>query len=815
MIRKLSSGLVLAVLLLVSAASNGWAQFPATITTNYSPAANLSAYVGSPSMPMFILFRVTNNNTFPITITGVGNHHLGDFFVPAFGRNTSQNGATYTLWGADWTNATANGTGAANIVLPNWLICGQSAGTVSSATNGIISVIAGADGYIPPNTTRRFALVLTDTIWAFGNTNPTTFTSNNVTLDVQTGAFAGTMPSTNYNMVIGATNYGFDGFITFDKAAPPPPTVTPNPVIICPGAIATIKASSASYITTPVYTWYNPAGTNVQSGTSNTLNIGPATTSMSGTWTVTVYDGSKTSNPTPFSVTVDSPKAPQIDGKVDYCLNENFTPVNVITSAPGNVVKWYYTQTGGSAIPFTPYFNTTTAHTDEYWVSQTTAAGCESDRTQVPYRAAPKPSVPLVTTPIIYCENATPAQLTANGQKPLYWWYDKTGGISSQIAPTPNTTKQNTFNYYVSQKVDGCMSDRAQIDVIVTFRPNGLILPSRTLICQGDTMQLGYYGSAFPGSAYNWSFPKGVTILGGVASTPITLRIDSPGVNNLTLQVGQKGCYSPTYSQEIKVQRQPTAVIEARDFMCQGQTELVSLSYYTPTIDSFIWDWDGGETTHYSTDQGPYGVIWNTPGQKNIKLRLVEGICHITVVQDTPTVNPHPDATFTLSGNMPYCSDDSVLISANTVLSSVKYSWTPARFFDTYSDLPVAWAHLDYQDSSYIKLTVTDAYNCTYTEKQKILTKPCCDMTFPTAFTPNADGHNDIFRPITKGHQELRTLKILNRWGQVVYESLNEQKGWDGNTNGKPQEMGSYFYFVDYKCNGKTTSQKGEFILIR
>ncbi|MBK0403760.1 gliding motility-associated C-terminal domain-containing protein [Adhaeribacter sp. BT258] len=63
----------------------------------------------------------------------------------------------------------------------------------------------------------------------------------------------------------------------------------------------------------------------------------------------------------------------------------------------------------------------------------------------------------------------------------------------------------------------------------------------------------------------------------------------------------------------------------------------------------------------------------------------------------------------------------------------------------------------------------------------------------PTAFSPNNDGLNDVFE--VKGRfQNNFSLVILNRWGQIVFESKDPKKGWDGKMNGKEAPIGVYAY---------------------
>jgi gliding motility-associated-like protein len=86
----------------------------------------------------------------------------------------------------------------------------------------------------------------------------------------------------------------------------------------------------------------------------------------------------------------------------------------------------------------------------------------------------------------------------------------------------------------------------------------------------------------------------------------------------------------------------------------------------------------------------------------------------------------------------------------------------------------------------------------------------------PNAFTPNGDGKNDVFHFVSRGNQVLKTFQITNRWGQVVFETVNPSVGWDGKLNGVVQDMGTYFYYIKYVCaNGRTYQQKGEVLLIK
>jgi gliding motility-associated-like protein len=86
----------------------------------------------------------------------------------------------------------------------------------------------------------------------------------------------------------------------------------------------------------------------------------------------------------------------------------------------------------------------------------------------------------------------------------------------------------------------------------------------------------------------------------------------------------------------------------------------------------------------------------------------------------------------------------------------------------------------------------------------------------PTAFTPNADGKNDVLRPILAGIQQLEQFAIFNRLGQLVFNTSQQGLGWDGRLNGVPQPNGAFVWMVkaiDY--TGKRIVEKGTAVLIR
>ena len=95
-------------------------------------------------------------------------------------------------------------------------------------------------------------------------------------------------------------------------------------------------------------------------------------------------------------------------------------------------------------------------------------------------------------------------------------------------------------------------------------------------------------------------------------------------------------------------------------------------------------------------------------------------------------------------------------------------------------------------------LVLENQYNCVSTTTQIIKIHPSFDIFIPNAFTPNGDTDNDIFNPSVYGITRFNMI-ITNRWGEVIYHTNEQEKGWDGILNDKSDAYsnGNYTYRID------------------
>ncbi|RQO30098.1 hypothetical protein DBR32_10960 [Taibaiella sp. KBW10] len=139
------------------------------------------------------------------------------------------------------------------------------------------------------------------------------------------------------------------------------------------------------------------------------------------------------------------------------------------------------------------------------------------------------------------------------------------------------------------------------------------------------------------------------------------------------------------------------------------------------------------------------------------------------------------------------------------------YLWTDASWLsDKLIGNPVAYP----QESVQYTLIGINEYGCRDTATARVTVID--GMKIPNAFTPNGDGKNDVFRIANVGYQGVEEFRIINRWGQVVFETINGTDGWDGQYKGQPAEMGTYFYSIRLRLlDGSVKVFRGDLVLIR
>ena len=151
------------------------------------------------------------------------------------------------------------------------------------------------------------------------------------------------------------------------------------------------------------------------------------------------------------------------------------------------------------------------------------------------------------------------------------------------------------------------------------------------------------------------------------------------------------------------------------------------------------------------------------------------------------------------------CKGDTLVLNAYTDPSST-YHWQDGSALPAFT----------VKQAGIYTVNISNACGSVSVSK-KVDYKLCDDSIFvPTAFTPNGDGRNDIFRAKYFYTPEQFSMNIYNRYGERIFASTNISEGWDGTYKGKLQPVGSFICIVKYKTiSGKIISLKGTVTLIK
>ncbi|MCH2044511.1 MAG: gliding motility-associated C-terminal domain-containing protein [Saprospiraceae bacterium] len=162
-------------------------------------------------------------------------------------------------------------------------------------------------------------------------------------------------------------------------------------------------------------------------------------------------------------------------------------------------------------------------------------------------------------------------------------------------------------------------------------------------------------------------------------------------------------------------------------------------------------------------------------------------------VSDTVSITVYPEVNATIS-------PDTIIVEGSAAFLYASggdfYEWTPDLNLDC-SICPQTNANPP-QTTVYTVL-VENMDGCTDTDSVEVTVQPdAASVVFiPNALTPNADGKNDTW--FIKNIELFPTnrVKILNRWGDIVYESEYYDNTWDGQFGGGPLPAGTYYYILD------------------
>ena len=246
-----------------------------------------------------------------------------------------------------------------------------------------------------------------------------------------------------------------------------------------------------------------------------------------------------------------------------------------------------------------------------------------------------------------------------------------------------------------------------------------------------------------------------------------------------------------------------------RLYHTQGGNSAAIKMYFDPTSDGYWTD-----MAHWGA---PHANEWNYMGQPSVGSGY--GFTSSIEIPHWSNFNPYPFALASKKFYVDAGPNQNVYpnqtVSLNATISTVNINsieWTPDLYLsnNTVADPTATPA----QTTQYI-VTVTDKSGCTVRDSVSLILLPDV-LLIPTAFSPNNDGLNDLFRPLNKNINKL-VFQVYDRWGQKVYETDVIGDGWDGTYKGMKQDIGVYVWQAEYQLQGlsKTFTASGNVTLVK
>jgi gliding motility-associated-like protein len=564
--------------------------------------------------------------------------------------------------------------------------------------------------------------------------------------------------------------------------------LTPNQPICIGDSIATSVTGSLEF----TWSWAPPA--TVSDPTIMEPTVAPTTDVV---YTVTATYAHCPDMVHTLSIEVDHP-APLIVTYDTICLA---MPFSVDLTVPGStgVGNGYYhyqwtpsTFVSNDTIP-NPSISPTVAGTYNYIVTvQPHAPGCAVND-NINLYVLPN-TINLVTPDTALCKGM-PLQVLATGDPLFNYQWTPTAGIAISDVVAPFITPDTSATYIVKFSFHLCPDFYDSLKVDVQPVPTVYIGGNR-FVCQYDTIRM--YGAVSPSwyTHYVYSWTPG-TYLDHSTDQNVVFRAGD--TSNIILTVTTpRGCKGVD-SALVNVWPGDFASMQENMSFCPHDTAVLApeggVSYHwTPSI--YISDSMAARPVIKPITTQTYDVI--AMSDKGCKDTL-----HFTAIV-------HPSAVIFLEDSVKLYPGETYQIVPQTNCSSFIWS-PPGGLTNRFISDPVASPEVT---TRYFVMATTEN-GCKTRDSIDVIVDPSTIIDLPNAFAPGG-GPNKEFKIIKRGIATLNYFRIFNRWGNIVFETKDIDKGWDGTYNGVPQPLGVFVYDVQaVTSTGIIISKHGNTTLLR
>ncbi|TDH25496.1 PKD domain-containing protein [Segetibacter sp. 3557_3] len=439
-------------------------------------------------------------------------------------------------------------------------------------------------------------------------------------------------------------------------------------------------------------------------------------------------------------------------------------------------------------------------------LTTTTQTGCVATATEQKYiKVVSSPDI-RITGNTSACEPAAfPFQGTVvkKDTASLSWSWSFDNGQTSTLANPAAQYYSAAGNYNVraiATNMDGC-SDTSLL--AITVQPKPVVdAGADTEICRGQTLQLNPTGA----DTYLWA--PHLTLNCNNCNTPTARPLSA-----ITYRVTGKTIFGCTSEDSITVQvKQPFKMTVGRgDTLCDNQSFKLSASgassyQWTPAL------YLNNPTAATPTTTPKSSVRYQVIGTDDKNCFTDTGYVDMKVYS-MPKVEINGDSVLTLNVG-------STLKLGTTASSDItKWKWSPSLGLDCITCASPTTSVT--QNVTYTVIAANDG-NCI--ARDQVTVQVLCNnanIFMPNTFSPNGDGANDVFYPRGKGVFSIKSFRVFNRWGQVVFErgatnANDASQGWDGTFNGVKQNADVFLFIADVICeNGAIFPIKGNVTLLR
>ncbi len=418
-----------------------------------------------------------------------------------------------------------------------------------------------------------------------------------------------------------------------------------------------------------------------------------------------------------------APNAPEVTTPLIYCLNDNSSTLTAGLDT-GNSLKWY--NETKALLPSAPTPNTSVSGTFSYFVSQVSANGCESELSEIVVIVNSAPSAPVVSNNILnYCQFDAPTPLSFPSLNNPKIYDALTGGNFLGTFYVPETSSIGTFNFYVSETINGCEGPRAQVTVTVKSIPAAPSVIANIFYCKGDTPDPLSAVTAVSGTLKWYATPTG----GTASTTPPIVNTNVIGTTYYYVsETSNFGCESARSKITVNVNDIPNtpSVFSVTQPTCTLATGSVTLN----NLPSGNWTLTNlANNNKYSNSGTTFTINGLLPGSYSFKVS--NAICDSELT--TPiTINNIPTQSAPIIGAI-------VQPAGTTTTGSVKLSGLPTSGSWTLTNTANGSTITNSGGNFTINNLSEGTYNYTVTSAEGCISNPSLNIVIDAPIpTPDA-----------------------------------------------------------------------------